>query len=425
MTSPIHDDKLTQGIGVPVRSMGRGESIRYGIALGLGAFLWVSALIGPTTILLPAKFGVIAPDQRVEFVGLSALLGAVCAVFANILFGALSDLTRSRWGARSPWLIAGSIVSAAALFGVATAESVGTTFVWWAVFQFAINAVVAPMIATLPDRTPRRMRGTYSAIYGVGILAGTTISVVIASRFLGDIFAGFMVSVAFMLISGIFFVVLAPDRSNRDQPREAFSPRSLLRSFSFPTKGARDFYLALIGKFLVVASGMMITNYQLYIFLDYVQLGQEDTANAIAALSVIALIMSLIFGILSGPFSDRVGKRKIFVVVSALLIAVGWLLPAFAPAMWLILIGGTIAAIGTAIFNSVDQALNTEVLPDPKTAAKDLGILNVAINAGQALGPAITSLVVTISGGYQLAFPVAAGLALLAAVTIKLIRSVP
>lgn len=88
------------------------------------------------------------------------------------------------------------------------------------------------------------------------------------------------------------------------------------------------------------------------------------------------------------------------------------------------IVAATISAFGNAIFSSVDQALNVEVLPNKEHAAKDLGILNMANSGGQMLGPVITSIIVTITGGYQGAFITAFVLIIAAAITLTFIRKV-
>lgn len=83
-----------------------------------------------------------------------------------------------------------------------------------------------------------------------------------------------------------------------------------------------------------------------------------------------------------------------------------------------------VAGIGSGVYNSVDQALNTEALPSPDNAAKDLGILNMANTGGQIMGPGVTSAVVGLTGGYGAVFVVAAGILVASGFLIKPIRSV-
>lgn len=82
------------------------------------------------------------------------------------------------------------------------------------------------------------------------------------------------------------------------------------------------------------------------------------------------------------------------------------------------------AGFGYGTYSSVDQALNVDVLPSKETAGKDLGILNIATTLGQAVGPIITSVLVTAMSSYSFVFPTAIAFAVIACVLIMRIKSV-
>ena len=81
------------------------------------------------------------------------------------------------------------------------------------------------------------------------------------------------------------------------------------------------------------------------------------------------------------------------------------------------------AGLGYGIFSSLDQALNIDVLPNMKTAAKDLGILNIANNGGQVIGPVLSSVIIA-TLGYDYVFHLGCGLALAGAILLALIKKV-
>lgn len=85
---------------------------------------------------------------------------------------------------------------------------------------------------------------------------------------------------------------------------------------------------------------------------------------------------------------------------------------------------GGIASFGYGMYLSVDQALNVDVLPNKKTAGKDLGFMNIATCAGQAIGVAITSTLVSVLGSYTVVFPVAIGMTAIAAISVLGIKRV-
>lgn len=397
---------------------------RLAVAIGLGAPLWVAPYVAGISVLLPARLAIIAPDQKISLIATLAVLGSFVALVANILFGAASDLTRSRLGRRAPWLLVGSAASAALLFSLSVATNIALIIVIWCAFQFFLNAIVAPLIAVIADRVPGRYRGTYSGIYGVGSLVGASLAGIVASRFVSNPGAGFAVFALAILLAGPVVAVVAPDKSNKDVPRPRFSKDMVLQNFSFPRRGARDFYLALGGKLLFVLAVYMISGYQLYIATDYLRLDAAGAGALIATMSAVQLVVSLVFGLGSGPVSDKIGRRKLPVVLCTLVMAVALLVPFVWPAPGaMVLFAGVGMGAAWGAFGALDQALNFDVLPDFETSAKDLGILNMANTGGQMLGPVAMSLVIGASGGYGLGFVVAAGIAVIAGLILSRIRS--
>ncbi len=85
---------------------------------------------------------------------------------------------------------------------------------------------------------------------------------------------------------------------------------------------------------------------------------------------------------------------------------------------------GGIASFGYGMYLSVDQALNVDVLPSKETAGKDLGFMNIATCAGQAIGVVITSTLVSVLGSYTAVFPVAIAMTAVAAISVLGIKRV-
>jgi MFS family permease len=401
------DDLTTTNVVVGRTSLSK-FNWRVAIALILGAILWIGPYIGSIAIILPALVEEVAPDDKIALVGAIGVSGAVLALIANIVFGALSDVTRSRLGARAPWILGGAVGSAIGMIGLSSAQSAGALLAWWCFYVLALNAIVAPMVAVISDRVSVKYRGTVSSIYGVGFTAGIALAQILAARFIDEPRTGLLIFAVATFASGVLFVIIAPDRSNKHDEADKITAKTILHSFALPRRGARDFYLALSGKFMLQAGLYAITNYQLYILTDYIGLGTGAAAGIITTAALITLVTGLIFGLGSGPLSDKVGRRKPFVIGAAFLIAIGVLIPAFAPFAWAFILFTVLSGIGNGVYASVDQALNIEVLPNKEKAAKDLGLLNMANTGGQIVGPVITSILIVATGGYQATFFAAA-----------------
>src|SRR3954454_1572112 len=117
------------------------------------ASLWL-ALLTPAIITLALRVRQLAPGNAAEPISRVLMAGAVVALVSNPIFGALSDSTRSRFGRRRPWLVGGMLCGAAALLIIARADSVPFVLVGWCLAQLAFNAVLAAMVAILPEQVP-------------------------------------------------------------------------------------------------------------------------------------------------------------------------------------------------------------------------------------------------------------------------------
>ena len=130
------------------------------------------ALLTPGLVSLALRLRQLSPVTATQDLALVLSAGAGVAIVSNPIFGHLSDRTRSRFGRRRPWLLAGMLCGTLALVIVAQARNVGVVLAGWCLAQLAFNAVLAAMVAVLPDQVPERERGTVSGIISVCLPIG-------------------------------------------------------------------------------------------------------------------------------------------------------------------------------------------------------------------------------------------------------------
>jgi MFS family permease len=160
-------------------------------------------------------------------------------------------------------------------------------------------------------------------------------------------------------------------------------------------------------------------------FLEFgLHLKAADANDALLELVLVYMVFIVIASLVGGRLSDRIGRRKPFVIVAAILQAVAALLLGLVPAFEVALVGGALLGLGYGSFLAVDQALATQVLPDPADRGKDLGIMNIALAVPQALAPLAGALVVVGLGGFVTLFLLAGLATILGALAILPIRSV-
>ncbi|AYD89583.1 MFS transporter [Actinomyces sp. 2119] len=428
--SPAEEDtsalsNLAPDTGLPLQ---RATMVRFGIGFFGISILWAIGLNTIAAVLLPQRLKDIGVDNPTALLGSISAVTALVSLLSNFIFGNLSDRTRSRFGKRSPWVVSGGVLGGLCLFAIGILTNASAITFIYCVCMVGLNMMLAPAIAVLSDRVPETIRGTMSTFWGVGVSIGYPIGAIVGARFIsesGASVSGFTLGGILMGIAGIFAVAVWPrERSPVNEATDAGGLVDLLRSFILPIHGAADFWKAFFGRFTMLVSYQMINAYQLYIIQDYLGLSTRESAATVTLMSTITLVVGLIGGFIGGPLSDLLRRRKLPVVMASMCFALGVLMPWIMPTTTGIYLFAFIAGFGYSVYNSVDQALNVDVLPNPDTAGKDLGILNMSTTLGQMSGPVITSTIVTITGAYTLVFPVSIACALIGCISILAIRSV-
>ncbi|NMM93825.1 MFS transporter [Bifidobacterium oedipodis] len=425
-TAPTAISNLAPDTGRPLS--GR-DKIRFGVGFALFSLIWMTAGTSGSAVLLPQRFTELGIGVPEVILGTMNSVGCVFALVANVVFGTLSDITRSRFGKRTPWIVAGGGVTAAGY--VLASQSVGLFGIvaGWSVVQVGVNMMIAPAVAVLSDRIPENTRGTFSAFYGGAQIVGQSAGTFLGAQFIEKMGQGFMIGVALFAITGVVTVLIWPrERSSKvvaaDETAARLDAKAILKSFVPPTKNCRDFYLALVGRLMLILGWSMIQGYQLYILQKYCGQTTEDSAVTISTMSVVSMIVLIITSVVSGPISDLLHRRKIIVAIGSVIIAVGIAIPWFMPTGFGMILFAGVGGFGYGIYIAVDQALNVDVLPSQEEAGKDLGILNLANTVGQVLAPVIVGAIVVATGSYATLFPIALISVLLGAVVIMFIRKV-
>ncbi len=408
--------------------------IYIGIATGLGALLWLAPFMGLNSVLNSAKLANIfggAGSQVNNFLALLGTLGAVTSTITTIIIGALSDRTRSRFGRRTPWILWGSVLTAAVMVGLGLVQNKSQLpifIVLWCLIQTFINMIVAPLIAVIADRVAPKHRGTISSIYAIGYVIGQYGGPVIAGHFLsstnpGLINTGYYVLAILMLISGPVAAIIMREKSSLGMVKEKLDMSGFVKAFIFPLHNVRNFYLALFGKMMINIAVTAFGVYQVFILTTGMGLGSTPAGKYISWMGTATMLTAIIFSSTAGGVSDKLGSRKWPVAFSALLTAIGTILPFVFQAPSSMVWYGIIAGTGAGIFFSVDQALNLEVLPNAENAAKDLGILNFANTGAQILAPVLGAIIFDMVGHkYLPILPVLSIIALIGAALVLMIK---
>ena len=392
-------------------------------AMFLAPLCWYGPIGSTRSVLIPQLFSQLDPVHKVWAVGILATVASITGAVANLLFGAFSDVTRSKFGKRKPYIIGGTIAVAASLIAIANITSITAIIFVWIVAAAAENAIAAAIYPQISDRVAPHWRGTVSTFYGVGFTIAQQGFALLAAQFLGNVKFGIYFMALTTVVLAIIHVALIKEGSNMNEPKITLNKETLKKYFFFPTHDSRDFYLALSGKFFMVIGTTIVTTFQLYIFTDYIGQGTTGAGHSISIFSSIMLIIGVFFALIGGPIADKAKRVKMPVVLATFALGFAALFPLFIAKPWAMFVYAVIAAFGNGVYNSVDGALNMDVLPSSDTAGKDLGLINLANTLGQMIGAMFASAVVE-SFGYQSIFIFAVAMEVLGAIAIASIKRV-
>ncbi|HET9142032.1 MFS transporter [Actinophytocola sp.] len=390
---------------------------RWTAAISLANVGLFTAWYGPIQVLLGKQAESLAPQSKEAALGLVVGVGALFSMLANPVFGALSDRTTSRYGRRLPWTVLGALGGAVSLLLLAGAPNVAMMLLAWCLVQITLNAMFAAIVAAVPDQVPHPQRGMVGGWLGVAQTLGIVVGSGLAAA-AGGLVAGYLACAAFLLVATVPYLMMRRDSVLPPGQRPPWN----WRAFWISPRRHPDFGWAWLTRFLINLGNAIAIVYLLYFLQDRVR--YPDPEGGVFTLTAIYAATLLLTVVAGGIASDRLGRRRIFVLVSGIVVAAAALILALVPTWTGAVIAAAILGLGFGVYTSVDFALMTEVLPAATDRGKDLGVINIANTLPQVLAPAIAAPIVTHLGGYPILYLVCATIGLTGAVLVYRIRSV-
>lgn len=413
--------------------------LRVGFALAaiIGAIPW-SAL---TSLILPELLDLADPAMRDVLLAVAIAVGAVAAWAGTAVFGEISDVTRTPLGRRVPWVAGGGLLTAVImLLAWAVDAGVGSgspvmLVVLWCLAQGAYQMMLAPLLATIADRIPDKASVRVTAWYGRGVAVGQTLGVALG-------FALIMMGVPDVIwpVSAVAFAIIAiaiplvwpREPSSQPLPLRHVKLAAAFRRY-LPPKDAPGFVAVLWGRSLMMGGYNMVAIYLFFIakhelaqtgwlglpFGAPADGGQEASAVSAAFVvlvaGVITLLSSLVASFVDEPIIAKIDSHKASTAFAggliALAVAMPWIIHGPVGVWLFALIGG----FGYGIYNDIGQEMSIAVLPDPATAGRDLGALNMANTLCLVIGAVFGAVVAVLSGGeYEAISPLAVFVVVLA-----------
>jgi MFS family permease len=392
----------------------------------IGAFVSFMPLF---QVLLPLKAESIDAAGKALLLSQVAFFGALVASVANLLAGAISDRTTSRFGRRRPWMVLGSLGASGAYLVIMAARTPWALITGIILFQLTFNLMFSALVAVMPDRVPDAQKGRVAAFLSLGNPIGTMAGALLIGGLLVTETTRYLAIILVLLITLAPFVLKLDDKPLPRNARPPFKLGAFIAGLWVDPRKHPDFAFAWLGRFMVLVALSLVQCYMLYYLQDVLGFSRlfpgRRAEEGLAVLTAVSTASNIALALIGGMLSDKLRRRKLFAASAALTIALAMVIFSLTPS-WPVMIGAyVVLGCGAGCFYAVDIALVTQVLPSQRDAGKDLGVINLANTLPQALAPMLAFWSLGPSHqNFQVFFLMAAGLAMAGGLAILPIRGV-
>ncbi len=396
MTSvPTTDASVAEDLPAPPEGS-KNPGLAFMIPLAFAVVSVNAGLLAAAILTLSLKSAAIGGDSATTVLSIVVGVASIFALIGYPVIGRLSDRTTSPFGRRRPFLVLGAIlIVLGALVILSAASTLLLTIGFILMMTGSVSSLVA-CLAVVPDQIEPAKRGMPSAMIGLGTPVGALVGLFIAQLVSPNLAAMILVPSGLAAVASLVFAVVLKDRQLAPEERPPFAATDLLGTFWVNPFKKPSFGLAWISRLLLFLGVSAVNAYQAFYLIMVQHVSPQEVAGKIFIATLVLTAMSLVFAPVAGKISDKVGRRKPFVVISAIVFAIGLGMVAIASSFSGFLIAIAIMGLGQGVYFAVDFALVTQVLPDQTNPAKDLGIMNLASNLPTSIVPAIAPALLAI-----------------------------
>ena len=381
------------------------------------------AWIAPTAFSLAIRVDQIDPAGRNSAIALAVGIPSLIVLVTGPLVGVASDRTRLRLGRRRTWMLAGMVTGLIGSVLVGLAATIPLLIAAWTVAFIGYTATGAMFVTHLGDRVPQEQQGRVAGFTGAVTQVAPVVGVALAGAFAQDPVAMFAAPAAVAFVLGLVFVIAMKDGpAPADVPK--VSAATVLQGYWFNPRRHPDFAWVWLSRCLIFLALSFMSLYTVFLLGERLAFDSAAIAGLVATVGGLGLIAAIIGALGSGVLSDRLKRRKPFIVLGALLLAAGLLTVATVQSVPQFIVGTLVAVFGVGIFGAIDQAIGLDTLPkDQGQNGRFIGIFNLANQLAQGVGPFLAAGIVALgAGNYTWVYVVAAALAVAGGLLILPVR---
>lgn len=364
--------------------------------LMLASFGASMAMMVPLSYGIAVRITELAPGHE-EVLGFITGIAQAVYLVISPLIGIWSDRTRSRFGRRSPFIYLGTAIGLTGLVVIGLAPSLLTVGAGWVLGMTGWSIAGAAIQTIQADKLPEAQRGKVSALTGLMTQIAPVLGIGVAYAVSSNTFLIFVVPGAIGAVLLALFPLIKPEGSSKAlAPSTQVTVRSVVASYGFNIRKYPDFAWNWLGRFIFFIGLYFNTTFGTFFYAQRLDLPVRDVAGVVATVGMVGVLAAAAGALLGGFLSDKLQRRRLFVMIAAVLFVVGAVVEATAWSLPQIVAGAVLMQLSIAVFATVDQAIVYAIIPDRDQAGRYMAVIQFAQKIPSAVAPLLAGLVIMV-----------------------------
>lgn len=383
------------------------------------------AMMVPLSYGIAVRISELAPGHE-EVLGYITGTAQLIYLVISPMVGIWSDRMRSGFGRRTPFIFLGTGIGLAGLVVMGLAPNLMIVGAGWVLGMSGWSISGAAIQNLMADKLPEQQRGKVSALTGLMTQIAPVLGIGVAYAVSSNTLLVFVIPGVIGAVLLALLPIIKPEGSSKDLAvTSQVTAKSVVASYGFNVRRYPDFAWNWLGRFVFFMGLYFNTTFGTFFYAQRLNLPVREVAGVVATIGMLGVVAAAAGALLGGFLSDKLRRRRLFVVISAVLFVGGALAEATAWSLPQLIIGAVLMQTSIAVFATVDQAIIFAILPDRTETGRYMALVAFAQKIPSAVAPLIASVVITLGAigaekNYTLLYLSGAVLALLGGTVIAL-----
>lgn len=365
-------------------------------------WLMLASFGASIAMMVPLSYGIavriteLAPGQE-QVLGFITGIAQLVYLIISPIVGIWSDRTRSRFGRRGPFIFIGTAIGLAGLVVMGLAPNLLLVGAGWILGMSGWSISGAAIQNLMADKLPEGQRGRVSALTGLMTQIAPVLGIGVAYAVSTNTLLVFVVPGVIGAVLLALFPLIKPEGSSKNIVVDTqVTFRSVVASYGFSVRKYPDFAWNWLGRFVFFMGLYFNTTFGTFFYAQRLGLPVREVAGVVATIGMLGVVAAAAGALLGGFLSDKLRRRRLFVIIAALIFVAGALAEAFAWSLPQLIIGAVLMQTAIAVFATVDQAIIFAILPNRTETARYMAVVAFAQKIPSAVAPLIASVIITI-----------------------------